>query len=207
MEIKKITQYKCLKWPSHDKFLLANMCWPTLAFTRQTHVKSQHTPTRNMASVVQWHTRRVAASGLLLFYVFRRRNNKKRWRNRKVWVKPYIARNPSLGVYNTFVQEIRAEDKAAFKNCLRMDQACLDELLEMVRPLIQKQDTNMRQSIPAGETLALTLRYLATGECFFSCYASIFLLALRAKLCDPATTRNIPYLATLRPVLYINTLQ
>ena len=131
-----------------------------------------------MASVVQWHTRRVAASGLLLFYVFRRRNNKKRWRNRKVWVKPYIARNPSLGVYNTFVQEIRAEDKAAFKNFLRMDQACFDELLEMVRPLIQKQDTNMRQSIPAGEKLALTLRYLATGECFFFCYASIFLLAI-----------------------------
>ena len=96
-----------VKRPSHDKFLLANMCWPTLAFTRQTDVKSQHTPTRNMASVVQWHTRRVAASGLLLFYVFRRRNNKKRWRNRKVWVKPYIARNPSLGVYNTLVQELR----------------------------------------------------------------------------------------------------
>lgn len=69
-----------------------------------------------MASVVQWHTRRVAASGLLLFYVFRRRNSKKRWRNRKVWVKPYIARNPFLSVYNTLVQELRAEDKAAFKN-------------------------------------------------------------------------------------------
>ena len=41
-----------LKRPSHDNFLLANMCWPTpkswptVAFTRQTHVKSQHTPTR-----------------------------------------------------------------------------------------------------------------------------------------------------------------
>ena len=38
--------FACVKRPSHDKFLLANMCWPTLAFTRQTHVKSQHTPTR-----------------------------------------------------------------------------------------------------------------------------------------------------------------
>ena len=112
-----------VKQPLHDNFFFWPTClgqlqkiWPTLAFTRQTHVKSQHTPTRNMASVVQWHTRRVAASGLLLFYVFRRRNNKKRWRNRKVWVKPHIARNPSLGVYNTLVQELRAEDKTAFKN-------------------------------------------------------------------------------------------
>ena len=43
---------RSVKRPSHDKFLLANMCWPTpkswptLAFTHQTHVKSQHTPTR-----------------------------------------------------------------------------------------------------------------------------------------------------------------
>ena len=132
-----------------------------------------------MASVVQWHTRRVAASGLLLFYVFRRRNSKKRWRNRKVWVKPYIARNPFLSVYNTLVQELRAEDKAAFKNFFADGSSfTFDELLEMVLPLIQKQDTNMRQSNPAGEKLALTLRYLATVECFFSCYASILLLAI-----------------------------
>ena len=95
----QLNECKKLKRPSHDKFLLANMSWPTLAFTRQTHVKSQHTPTRNMASVVQWHTPRVAALGLLLFYVFLRRNNKKRWRN--------IARQLSLGVYNTLVQELR----------------------------------------------------------------------------------------------------
>ena len=78
-----------------------NFCWPTCVGQLQkvgqllrSHVK--HTSNRNihqlanMASMVQWHTRTVAASGLLLFYVFRRRNNKKRWRNRKVWVKSYI---------------------------------------------------------------------------------------------------------------------
>ena len=59
---------------------LANSCVHT-SNTRQI---------ATMASMVQWHTRRVATSGLLLFYVFRRRNNKKRWRNRKVWVKSYI---------------------------------------------------------------------------------------------------------------------
>lgn len=114
-----------------------------------------------MASVVQWHTHRVAASGLPLFYVFRRRNSKKRWRNRKVWVKPYIARNPFLRVYNTLVQELRAEDKVAFKIFFADGSSfTFDELLEMVRPLTQKQDTNMRQSIPAGEKLTLTLRYI-----------------------------------------------
>ena len=95
--------------------------------------------------------------------------NRKRWENRKFWTKPYISRNPSLGAYNTLVQELRTEDAAAFKNFLPMDQTCFDELLEMVKPHLQKQDTNMRKSIPAGEKLALTLRYLATGE--FICSA------------------------------------
>ena len=165
------------KRPSHDKLKFANSCWQTLkswqthAFTRQTRVNSKHTPICNMADIVQWHSqRRVAACVLLLFCVKRRRKNRKRWRKRLIWTKPYISRNPSLGVYNTLVQELRAEDTAAFKNFLRMDQNCFDELLEMVKPHIQKQDTNMRKSISAGEKLALTLRYLATGEFIYPVY-------------------------------------
>lgn len=66
-----------------------------------------------------------------------------------------------------------------------MDQTCFDELLEMVKPQSQKQDTNMRKSIPAGEKLALTLRYLATGEFICSAlFTSIFVMAKRASLGD-----------------------
>ena len=169
--------FRGVKRPSHDKLKFANSCWQTLkswqthAFTRQTRVNSKHTPICNMADIVQWHSqRRVAACVLLLFCVKRRRKNRKRWRKRLIWTKPYISRNPSLGVYNTLVQELRAEDTAAFKNFLRMDQNCFDELLEMVKPHIQKQDTNMRKSISAGEKLALTSRYLATGEFIYPVY-------------------------------------
>ena len=47
---------------------------------------------------------------------------------------------------------------------LRMDQTCFDKLLNMVKPQLKKQHTNMQKSIPAGEKLALTLSYLVTGE-------------------------------------------
>ena len=50
-----------------------------------------------MADVVQWHSRRVAASVLVLLYVNRRRRNGKRWNNGKLWLKPYISRNLTLG--------------------------------------------------------------------------------------------------------------
>jgi hypothetical protein len=65
---------------------------------------------------------------------------------------------------------------------LRMDQTCFHELLEMVKPQIQKQDTNMRKSIPADEKLALTLRYLATGEFICSGLFTSILLWLNEQV-------------------------
>jgi len=143
-----------------------------------------------MADVVQWHSRRVAACVLVLLYINRRRRNRKRWKNRKIWTKPYISRNLTLGAYNTLVQELRAEDAAAFRNFLRMDQTCFDELLDMVKPQLQKQDTNMRKSIPAGEKLALTLRYLATGEYLLRFVHIRFVMANRATLGDRILTKT-----------------
>ena len=128
-----------------------------------------------MVDVVQWHSRRVAACVLVLLYVNRRRRNRKR-------TKPYISRNPTLGAYNTLVQELCAEDAAAFKNFLRMNQTCFNELLEMVKPQLEKQDTNMRKSIPAGEKLALTLRYLATGKFIYSALLTSILLWLNEQV-------------------------
>ena len=39
-----------------------------------------------------------------------------------------------------------------------------EHLLSLVDPSIKKSDTNFRKSIPAAEHLALTLRYLASGD-------------------------------------------
>ncbi|XP_046975340.1 protein ANTAGONIST OF LIKE HETEROCHROMATIN PROTEIN 1-like [Vanessa cardui] len=44
-----------------------------------------------------------------------------------------------------------------------MDEPTYFKLLELVTPLIKKQDTNMRQSIPPHDRLTATLRYLASG--------------------------------------------
>ena len=39
-----------------------------------------------------------------------------------------------------------------------------DHLLRLVSPLIMKEDTSLREAILAGERLAVTLRFLASGE-------------------------------------------
>lgn len=51
-----------------------------------------------------------------------------------------------------------------FKNYVRMSPECFDALVERVRPLIEKQDTNFRKAVPVAERLAVTLRYLASGS-------------------------------------------
>ena len=86
---------------------MANSCWrtsksyQTRAFTRQTRVKSQHSLNlqngRRSAMALTYSCR---LCPLVLFYVNRRRRNRKCWKNRKILTKPYIGRNPSLAAYS-----------------------------------------------------------------------------------------------------------
>lgn len=85
-------------------------------------------------------------------------------KRRKVWVKDWVGRRHREGCYAKLLNELRAEEPALYRNFLRMTADQFDNLLVLVSPHIKKQDTNMRRSISAGERLALTLRYLATGD-------------------------------------------
>lgn len=49
-----------------------------------------------------------------------------------------------------------------------MDAEVFDHLVDLVTPMIKKNDTNFRDSISAGERLAVTLHYLSTGNSFRS---------------------------------------
>ena len=51
-----------------------------------------------------------------------------------------------------------------WRNYLRMGEDTYMELLNLVSPLIRKQDTVMRKSISPHEKLTATLRFFATGR-------------------------------------------
>ena len=53
-----------------------------------------------------------------------------------------------------------------YKKFFRMSEGTFDKLLGMVKPFMTRNNTNMRESLPVSERLALTLRYLATGRNF-----------------------------------------
>ncbi|KAJ8935365.1 hypothetical protein NQ318_001342, partial [Aromia moschata] len=92
----------------------------------------------------------------------------KRVGKRRVWVKPWINRRQNLGASSVLLKELSCEDPSAYRNHLRMSKKMFETLLEMVNSDLTKQDTNMRQALPAKLKLEVTLRYLATGDSFSS---------------------------------------
>jgi hypothetical protein len=64
--------------------------------------------------------------------------------------------------------EMSKEDPAGFKNFQRVDPEMFQEILARVAPRIQRQDTFMRKALEPGLRLAITLRYLATGNSYTS---------------------------------------
>ena len=105
---------------------------------------------------------RVASACLILVMLSKKQKKRKR-RQRCEWVKPWLRRRRELGTYDTLLEEFRVEDQFEYQKFLRMSPEIFNELLEKVEPLITKENTVMRDAIPAKVKLAATLRYLATG--------------------------------------------
>ena len=69
-----------------------------------------------------------------------------------------------MGEYHALIQEMRLFDHSSFYKYFHMSPAKFDELLSRVGPIISKRVTRMRESISPGERLAVTLRFLVTGD-------------------------------------------
>ncbi|XP_045129971.1 uncharacterized protein LOC123515455 [Portunus trituberculatus] len=71
----------------------------------------------------------------------------------RVWTRPWLSRKRQESVYYRLVRE-----------WIRLDRTQFHHVLQLMTPPIEKQSTNVRQPVSAGEQLMLTLRYLASGE-------------------------------------------
>lgn len=77
-------------------------------------------------------------------YKLREDKNRRRIREHE-WFK----KRDEKGTYAEIFQELY-NDASNFKKHIRMTPEIFDVLLELVRPSIEKKDTHMRKSIPAG---------------------------------------------------------
>ncbi|KAG5869550.1 hypothetical protein JTB14_037167 [Gonioctena quinquepunctata] len=94
-----------------------------------------------------------------------KRKQKRNRRRRRVWTKDWLKKRHQY-THESLLSDLRFGEPDDFRNFLRLDGTSYDELLEMVTPIIQKTNTNMRDAISPSQRLSITLRYLATGNTF-----------------------------------------
>ena len=83
-------------------------------------------------------------------------------------VRSWLSRRIQYGQYENLISKFPLEDARAFKDFLRVDQELFLELLRRVGPRLEKRDSFMKKALKPGLRLAITLRYLATGDSYMS---------------------------------------
>ena len=87
---------------------------------------------------------------------------------RRQWTRQWLLRRPQYGQYECLMAELAREDREGYKNFQRVDPDFWHFLLARVGPHIEKEDTFMRKALEPGLRLAITLRYLVTGDSYMS---------------------------------------
>ena len=80
------------------------------------------------------------------------------------WVMPWICQRVEKQCYRNLLVNLIQTDISDYQNFVRMPPAVFDLIEECIRHSIKKEVTNFRKSVQVGLKLAITLRYLATGE-------------------------------------------
>ena len=88
---------------------------------------------------------------------------------RQWWKCPMLQMVKEQGAYYNLMVELAMYDFPKYINFMRMSPDLFKELLELVEPYLKCQrPTNWREPLPAGLKLAITLRFLASGNSYTS---------------------------------------
>ena len=100
-------------------------------------------------------------------------------RRHNMWVRPWLLQKEERGAYHNIMAELYATDIPGFTNYMRMTPEFFEMIKTRLEPCLARQATNYRPPISVGEKLALTIRYLVTGESYTSLSCHIIVLSER----------------------------
>ena len=127
-----------------------NMCNPAIVTMLNAYIDSM----------------KVVGIGVALLEEEEKLKMKKPRKRRSCWVWPYLQRRVEQGVYDNLMKELAEETPHLFRQYQRVDKAMFTEIVEALKPIIIKKHTYWREPIPPEIRVALTLRYLATGNSY-----------------------------------------
>ena len=86
-----------------------------------------------------------AAAAIIIALLLKKKKKKKSNQKRKVWVKPWLKRRQSMGVYEILPAELRLEDDTITKNYLRMTSENSEEIFQLIKDDTRKENTIVRE--------------------------------------------------------------
>ncbi|XP_067209497.1 uncharacterized protein [Linepithema humile] len=117
---------------------------------------------------------------LCLLALLREKKRRKRWSNRRWWVRPINIARPIFGDYEHLFYELKNNDADIFFRYVRMRKETFYQLLQMTKPFLIKVS---KRAFNPEQRLIITLRYLATSD-------QILSIALAFR-CGESTVRKI----------------
>jgi hypothetical protein len=95
------------------------------------------------------------------FRVLKKCKEKREKHRRLIWVREYLKSRKSR-----IMRDLEFNEDLLFKNFTLMFKTNFYTLLGVMERMITKQNNRFRESVPAENKLAITLRYLAIGDSF-----------------------------------------
>ena len=93
-------------------------------------------------------------------------DDEKPWRGK---TRDWIKRRRERGYFNNIIKELIIEERFGFREMFRMNIVDFEYVLGRISDMISpKERLGGTDPIQSDERLALTLRFLATGETFFN---------------------------------------
>ena len=112
-------------------------------------------------------------------------------KRKRRWVRPWLLDRRLVGQHSHLMQVLARCDTKALANFVRLPQELFNEVLERITPRIERQDTWWREAIQPAARLAVTLRFLATGDSYRSLMYSFLISDSTISLIIPEVCEAI----------------
>ena len=82
-------------------------------------------------------------------------------------MKSWLKRRKNLELHGTLLAELRSEEEYNYNILLKMTSENFDEIFQLIKDGIPKENSNLRELIPPRLSLAATIGFLSTEKLYF----------------------------------------